>query len=311
MDRFTLISFVLAIALDALFGDPRKMPHIVRLIGFLSQTIEQRITAAIGRSILSGTLFWLLVLSAVGVPYLILNAFFSSMSPWIAAIFDGLILFQCIAFKDLVKHLRDIKIGLRKNIETGRKKVAMIVGRDTDRMDEDAVCRAAIESGSENLNDAVIAPLFWFMLFGPLGAIFFRISNTLDAMVGHRNKKYETFGKFSARVDDVLNFIPARLCSLLIIGTSFLERYETLKPDAALHPSINAGWPEAAMAHRLGIIIGGTMYSDGQLVQTAEMNKDSRQPTTKDIESAIRVMNTAYKRMLATCTIILLFRVFL
>ncbi|MBL4574700.1 MAG: cobalamin biosynthesis protein, partial [Opitutaceae bacterium] len=123
--------------------------------------------------------------------YLILSNLLFAINPWVKIVFDALIIFQCLAFKDLVKHVRAVKQALEQNIKKARQRVSWIVGRDTDRMDTSDVCRATIESGSENLNDAVIAPLFWLALFGPLGVLIFRITNTLDAMVGHRTERYE------------------------------------------------------------------------------------------------------------------------
>ena len=153
--------------------------------------------------------------------------------------------------------MRKVQIELDSSLEEARRRVSYIVGRDTERMDESDVCRAAIESGSENLSDAVIAPLFWYVVAGPWGILIYRIANTLDTIVGHRNQRYERFGKFSARVDDVLNFVPARISELLVLGFRRIGEMPGLAPDARKHASLNAGWPEAAMARFLGVVIGG------------------------------------------------------
>lgn len=293
-----VVAGVIGVGLDFVFGDPVRMPHMVRLTGNVSQRLEAVLARALGREVWVGVLFWLLIVGGfVGAYYLLAAAFFRT-SPWLKLLFDGLVLFQAIAYKDLVQHVAAVQRAFDKGLAAARAKVAMIVGRDTDRMERADVCRAAIESGSENLSDAVIAPLLWFALFGPVGALVYRISNTLDAMVGHRNARYERFGKCAARVDDVLNFIPARLCALLTLPPRDWGRIGELGPDAGKHPSVNSGWPEAAMAKRLGVVIGGRMYKDGKLVQTAEMNAGARQPTPGDIERATRVMLEVYVKAL-------------
>ncbi len=299
MDLYAITAYTIGIALDFIFGDPRRMPHIVRVIGFVIGKGESIMVSLLGRSVLAGIFFWIGIVALFVVAYLILSHLLFITDPWLKVVFDALIIFQCIAFKDLVKHVRAVKQALSKSITKARQRISWIVGRDTDRMDKSDVCRAAIESGSENLNDAVIAPLFWLALFGPIGALVFRIANTLDAMVGHRNERYEKLGKASARIDDLLNFIPARLCCLLILGFRNSLHWRHLRTDAIKHPSLNAGWPEAAMAKRLNVVIGGKMYENGQLVQTAEMNAGAPQPTPNDIERSIQVMSYAYFAMIA------------
>ncbi|MEM9157678.1 MAG: adenosylcobinamide-phosphate synthase CbiB [Verrucomicrobiota bacterium] len=302
MNEYFIIAAALGVTLDLVFGDPIRMPHIVRFIGWLTVKCEELIVSKLGRSIFSGLLLWLLLNVGLLTTYHLLASLLSAFSPWPKVLLDALLIFQCLAFKDLVKHVRLVRIALGQNIEKARKRVSYIVGRDTKQMDESDVCRAAIESGSENLNDAVIAPLFWLFILGPAGIFLFRISNTLDAMVGHRNERYELLGKVSARVDDVLNFIPARLCALFILPMKKLSLYTSLKPDAIKHPSPNAGWPEASMAHRLGVVIGGRMYENGELVQTAQMNEGRRQPNPMDIERSTKVMGIAYAKAITLFT---------
>ncbi len=292
------IALGIGVALDFLLGDPHRMPHLVRFVGFLAVQGERLLVPALGRSVAAGLVLWTVTVAICVGAYLGISAGLELVGHWAALLFDGLVVFQCIAYRDLVRHVTAVKTGLESGLEEGRKQVSWIVGRDTDRMEEDDVCRAAIESGAENLNDAVIAPLFWMALLGPLGALGFRIANTLDAMVGHRSERFEKLGKASALIDDGLNFAPARLCSLLILPLNLIGKWRSLKPDAQKHPSPNAGWPEAAMARRLGVIIGGRMYEKGQLVQTDEMNAGAPQPTRQDVIRATHVMGTAYLKCL-------------
>ncbi|MBK1878673.1 adenosylcobinamide-phosphate synthase CbiB [Pelagicoccus mobilis] len=292
------IALGLGVALDFVFGDPRKMPHLVRFVGALAVKGESLLVSSIGRRVFAGMILWLGIVGICLGGYWAVALLLEMVGSWAKVVFDGILVFQCIAYRDLVKHVLAVKSGLEQGIEQGRKRVSWIVGRDTDRMEEDDVCRAAIESGAENLNDAVIAPLFWIAVLGPIGGLLFRISNTLDAMVGHRTERFEKLGKVSARVDDVLNFIPARLCCVLLLTFREAPNWRELRKDAKKHPSFNAGWPEAAMAKRLGVVIGGRMYERGQLVQTAEMNEGRPQPTRADIAGATRLMGTAYAKCL-------------
>ena len=306
MDIVTFIACILGLALDLIFGDPRKMPHLVKLAGNLISQLERFWVKHLGRTIFSGTLLWLSLMLVMLGGYLLLRGLLSSIHPWLTLPMDAIVVFQSIAFTDLTKHVAAIADALSVSIEKARERVSWIVGRDTSRMDEDAVCRAAIESGSENYNDGAIAPLFWLLVFGPAGALFFRLCNTLDAMIGHRTARFEKIGKLSARMDDVLNFIPARLCSLITLGSWDIRAWWQLRADANKHPSWNAGWPEAAMAKRLNIVIGGEMYKDAKLLHTQTMNTGARQPNANDIRRSIVVMRQTYAYSLIAATLILL-----
>ncbi|MBC2607734.1 adenosylcobinamide-phosphate synthase CbiB [Pelagicoccus albus] len=286
------------VALDFIFGDPRRMPHLVRAVGWLAVQGEKAVVTTLGRTVVGGFFLGAGILAICLGCYLGVVTLLAGWSPWAKVAFDAIVVFQCVAYRDLVKHVLEVKRGLENSLEQGRQRVSWIVGRDTERMEEDDVCRAAIESGAENLNDAVVAPLFWAAFLGPVGALVFRISNTMDAMVGHRTERFEKLGKVSARIDDILNYLPARLCCVLILKLGQCFGWRRLKSDAKKHPSFNAGWPEAAMASRLGVVIGGRMYEGGELVQTAEMNEGARQPGRDDVEKATQVMGVAYFKLL-------------
>ena len=304
LDQGFLIACAVGIFLDLILGDPRRMPHITRYMGWLSIMGEKLLVPSLGRTVFSGLVLWLLTCLLVVGPYLIIAHYLSLWNPWAKTVLDALLIFQAIAFRDLVKHVRDVEKALAVSIEEARTKVSWIVGRDTDQMDESDVCRAAIESGAENLNDAVIAPVLWLLVGGPIGALIYRTSNTLDAMVGHRTERFEKLGKVSARIDDVLNYIPARICAALIWFEWKTLPWSTLKQDAIKHPSINAGWPEAAMCRRLNVVIGGRMYEGGALVQTAEMNEGARQPTGNDVIQCTHIMGFAYFKLLLVASFV-------
>lgn len=311
MDAPTFIACLIGLALDLVFGDPRKMPHLVKFAGNLIPHLEKFWVRLAGRSILCGGALWSSLIVIMLGSYLIIRTLFTAIHPWLVIPIDAIVIFHSIAFKDLTIHVLAVANALGQSIEKARARVSWIVGRDTEQMDEAAVCRATIESGAENYNDGAIAPLFWLVALGPIGALFYRMSNTLDAMVGHRNERYEKVGKISARIDDLLNFIPARLCSMLVFGKANLKAWWHLRTDARKHPSWNAGWPEAAMAKRLNIEIGGEMYLHGKLIQTATMNTGAQQPSTGAILNSVRVMRRSYACALLGAVILLTVKLFL
>ncbi len=310
MEMPTFIACILGLTLDLIFGDPRKMPHLVKLAGNLITQLEKIWVRLAGRSILAGIGLWLSLNGIMLGGYLLVRQGAASLHPWLTVPVDAIVVFHSVAFTDLTRHVAAIADALNVSIEKARERVSWIVGRDTSQMDAPAACRAAIESGSENYNDGAIAPLFWLVLLGPLGALLFRMCNTLDAMIGHRNERFEKIGKLSARIDDVLNFIPARLCSFIIFQSANLRAWWQLRSDARKHPSWNAGWPEAAMAKRLGIVIGGEMYLHGKLVQTQTMNTGAPQPTAEDIRRCIGVMRQTYAYSLFVAILMLALRSF-
>lgn len=306
MEYSTFIACLIGLGLDLWLGDPRKMPHLVKLAGHSISWLEKFWVRALGRTVLSGGALWLSLNAGMLGGYFLLRGALYGLHPWLTVPLDAIVVFHSVAFTDLTVHVRAVADALSVSIEAARERVSWIVGRDTSRMDQAAVCRAAIESGSENYNDGAIAPLFWLLIFGPAGALFFRMCNTLDAMIGHRCERFEKLGKLSARADDLLNFIPARLCSLLIFGSWNLRAWWQLRADARLHPSWNAGWPEAAMAQRLGVVIGGEMYLHGELLHTQTMNSGAPQPTADDIRRGIRIMQRSYSVALVIAVLLLL-----
>src|SRR6056297_786791 len=169
-----------------------------------------------------------------------------------------------LAQRSLVDHVRAVADALRLSVAEARRAVGMIVGRDTAKMDQPDIARAAIESAAENLSDGVIAPAFWFLVAGLPGLLIYKIVNTADSMIGYRTPRYEAFGWAAARLDDVLNVIPARLTALLIAASHWVLRdWRAVMAEARLHRSPNAGWPEAAMARALNVALSGPRSYDG------------------------------------------------
>lgn len=197
-----------------------------------------------------------------------------------------------LAQRSLVEHVQAVSDALRISTGDGRRAVARIVSRDTNDMDASSVARSAIESAAENLSDGVIAPAFWYLIGGLPGLIIYKLVNTADSMVGYHNDRFSAFGWASARLDDLLNWFPARLTAFLIAIThQDLAEWPNIKSDARLHRSPNAGWPEAALARALNIAIAGPRSYDGIIQDLEFIHPTGRQQLTlNDIDDACRTL---------------------
>lgn len=248
-----------------------------------------------------GVLVFCLALAAIGMGLLI---------QWISGFMAVLLAAILIAQKSLVQHVADVAANLRMDLTAGRGSVAKIVGRDTQNMTKPQVTRAAIESAAENFSDGVVAPVFWFLVAGLPGILVYKAVNTADSMIGYRSEKYERFGKAAARLDDVLNFIPARLSAWMILfANGQAMKSWSLRGDARLHRSPNAGWPEAAMAQVLGIALSGPRSYHGQLTDFPWVNAAGRKDAgPKDIDGAVRVLWGAWAVLLVIAVIISLLK---
>lgn len=294
---------LLAAILDAVVGDPpslwRRVPHPVVWIGGLIAVTERTLNRGEplrrrGAGVLALAL-WLAI--GIGGTLLLL----ALLSPWAGAgltLLGGAIL---LAQRSLADHARAVAEGLEQSLDAGRAAVSQIVGRDPDSLDSAGVARAAVESVAENFSDGFTAPLFWFALFGLPGIVGYKIINTADSMVGHLSPRYAAFGWASARLDDLVNLIPARLSGALIVlvaalslGLNGRQAVRAVIADAYRHRSPNAGWPEAAMAGALGLALAGPRRYGAEIVDDAWMNVTGRrEATAADIRRAVRVMQGA------------------
>ncbi len=230
-------------------------------------------------------------------------------SDWRGAVVIGVLAWPFVALRSLYDHVRAVRDPLRDGaMETARKAVSMIVGRDPNDLDQAGIARAAIESLAENASDGVVAPLFWGALFGLPGIIGYKAINTLDSMIGHRGERHEAFGWAAARIDDVANFIPARLTGLLfaLTGPEPRDALLCMVRDARHHRSPNAGWPEAAMAGALGVRLCGPRSYHGELADEPWLNGNARDPAAADIWRALEV----YVRAMLTVGAVLAFLAF-
>lgn len=249
----------LALCLDALLGEPRwlwqRVMHPAVLMGRAISMLDRHLNRGAMRRA-KGALALGLLMAGGGV----LGGGLSLLGPVIEVALAAILLAQ----RALVEHVAAVADGLRLSLAQGRRDVAMIVSRDTRAMDQSAVARAAIESGSENLSDGVVAPAFWFLIAGLPGLIIYKCVNTGDSMIGYKSEKYLEFGWATARMDDLLNLIPARLTALMIaLVGGVLTQWRAIIADAHRHRSPNAGWPEAAMARAIDVALAGPRAYDG------------------------------------------------
>ena len=290
-----------ALILDAAFGEPKWLwdrllhPAIVmgRVIGWCDATFNK----GENRQIKGALVVLFLILGAI-----VLGCVLSLLGPIVEILVAAIL----IAQRSLIQHVVDIANGLRLSLAQGRRAVSMIVSRDTKDMNETSVARSAIESAAENLSDGVIAPAFWFLIAGLPGLLIYKITNTADSMIGYRTPKHEAFGWAAARLDDVLNFIPARLTALLIaIPAGVVRQMPQIMTDARTHKSPNAGWPEAAMARALGVALAGPRSYDGVLRDFDWVNEAGEKTFgAPAIQHAITIMWQAWFMLFAALIVV-------
>jgi adenosylcobinamide-phosphate synthase len=312
---------MLALLLERVFGHPALLAgcigHPVMWMGALIETLDKRLNReALAGPVRKrrGVIALIALLLAVGVPTGIV-AWSLRQVPggWVV---EAALATPLLAQKALGHAVRAVADGLGRSLGEGRAAVRHIVGRDPEALDEAGVARAAIESLAENASDGVIAPLFWLLLLGLPGIALYKAVNTADSMIGHKSPKYFDYGWASARFDDFLNWIPARLTGLLLVvaaalvpGTGAAAAWETMLSDAAKHDSPNAGWPEAAMAGALGVALGGPRAYDGEVHALPTMGEGRAALDGGDIGRALRLYGMMLNLALAVCVVLaMLFR---
>ena len=291
--------------LDFIFGDPSRLPHPIVWFGKMISWGEHRLNKGshrMAKGAMMAVCFILLVFFAVwGFKQLIHNTVL-----WL--ILDTIIIYYCLAGTTLIREVREVFLALDRSLEEGRRQVARIVGRDTSQLAAQEVRTAALETLAENLSDGVIAPLFWFALLGTPGMLAYKMVNTLDSMIGYRTERYKDFGCWAAHIDDVANYIPARLTAvLMVIASGKLSLMKFLWKNGRKHASPNSGYPEAALAGILNCRFGGPHYYFGELFDKPFIGENDRELTTKDMHTAVRINRTAELLMLALTSVVVLF----
>ena len=296
---------LVALAVDAVVGDPpalyRRVPHPVAAIGKAIEALEARLnvpSASDTARIVRGGALALLVTLAAAAAGAIVHALVA-MAP-AGDLVEAVAASVFIAYRGLRDHVGAVARGIDVGIEEARAAVAHIVGRDPASLDRPAVARAAIESTAENFADGVVAPIFWYLLLGLPGLLAYKAINTLDSMIGHRDPRFLRFGRVAAQVDDAASWVPARLAAALLAGAALAVPGASTRAalratlrDAGRHRSVNAGWPEAAMAGALGYALAGPRRYAGRSVEDAWMGDGRRELGAQDIRAALRLYAAA------------------
>lgn len=279
---FRTVAFVVGWMLDIAFGDPPRLPHPIVWFGKAIAFCEHRLNKGANckaKGAISSVVL-IVITYVVGV-----------VLPWWCI---PIVVFFCLAGTTLIREVRAVFMAVDRSLDEGRRQVARIVGRDTSQLSAQEVRTAALETLAENLSDGVIAPIFWFALLGMPGMLAYKMINTLDSMIGYRTERYRDYGCWAAHIDDIVNYIPARLTALLMIFVAGrLDCFEFVVRYGRRHASPNSGYPEAALAGILGCRFGGPHYYFGELFDKPYIGETERPLTTADMQRAVTVNRRA------------------
>ena len=272
--------------LDLIFGDPSKLPHPIVWFGKSIAFFEHHLNKGSHRKLKGALVAIGLIVSVFVITYI-------TGKGWVL-VFDSIFVFFCLAGTTLIREVREVFLAVDRSLEEGRQQVARIVGRDTSELSAQEVRTAALETLAENLSDGVIAPLFWFAILGVPGMLTYKMINTLDSMIGYKTERYRDFGCWAAHIDDVANYIPARLTALLMaIASPRKGLLRFIWRNGRRHASPNSGYPEAALAGILNCRFGGPHYYFGQLFPKPYIGENEREFTTADMKHAVRINRIA------------------
>ena len=281
---------LIALALDALIGDPRWLPHPVRLMGWLTglldRTLNRERLGVAARVFLGAVAVLLVVGVSAAAGWAVAHHAAAFGWGWLAEL---ALVTMLLAQRTMADHMVRVARALDTGADPARAELRHIVGRDVSALDAHGVARAAIESGAENYSDGVVAPAFWYLLLGLPGLLAYKAINTMDSMIGHRSPRHRAFGRAAARIDDAVNWVPARIAAGLIAAAALAvsgaapgQAWRTMVRDAPRHSSPNAGWPEAAMAGALGLALLGPRHYEGEAAADEAWLGDGRKAATAD-----------------------------
>lgn len=289
---------VLGWLLDRKFGDPAELPHPVVGFGKAISACEQKYNNGNNRVAKGALVACGLIFATYAATGLLLHIF--DFSGLVSVVLKTAIVFFCLAGKTLADEVRAVFKAADSSLDEGRRQVARIVGRDTTQLSDQEVRIAALETLAENLSDGVIAPMFWYLIGGAPAMLAYKMVNTLDSMIGYHTERYLQFGRWAARIDDVANYIPARLTALLMIAVA--KRFDLIKFVAKYgnkHASPNSGYPEAALAGILNCRFGGPHTYFGEVFDKPFIGDNEREVNSADMERAVWVNRASEVTMLA------------
>ena len=306
------IALLIGWILDVVFGDPVRLPHPVVWFGRMIAFGEKRLNRGQHRKMKGALLAVGLILAVFGATWAIRKSCLMFHVSCLM-LFDSMAVFYCLAGTTLIREVRQVFLALDRSLEAGRAQVARIVGRDTSELSAQEVRTAALETLAENLSDGVIAPLFWLAVLGTPGMLAYKMVNTLDSMIGYHTERYLQFGCWAAHIDDVANYIPARLTALLMVvgcwvmGVCGINHHPSpithhlrfVLRNGKNHASPNSGYPEAALASILDCRFGGPHKYFGEVFDKPYIGDNDRELTTADMKTAIRVNRMAEILMIA------------
>ena len=297
----SLVALVMGYILDLIFGDPYWMPHPVRFIGNLISILEKVIRRFMPKTkrgeYIGGIILTVMVVSISMVIPLVIILMAKSINTYLALTVETFMCYQILATKSLKVESMKVYDELEKNdLPSARKAVSMIVGRDTKDLTFSGVAKAAVETVAENTSDGIIAPMIFIAIGGAPMGFFYKAINTMDSMVGYKNEKYMNFGRFAAKLDDVVNYLPARISAYQMILSSFFLRYDyknafkIYKRDRYNHESPNSAQTESVCAGALDVQLAGNAYYFGKLYEKPTIGDDIREINYDDIKKANRLL---------------------
>lgn len=296
------MSLIIAWLLDLVFGDPHWLPHPVVLFGKAIAACDRNLNQGKYKK-LKGAVVAITLIALTFASTFLINHILSQWNSIAAAVFQTIIIFFCLAGTTLIREVRHVFTAVERSVEEGRRQVARIVGRDTSQLTAQEIRTAALETLAENLSDGVIAPLFWLAIGGVPAMMAYKMVNTLDSMIGYKTEKHKAFGCWAAHIDDIANYLPARITALLMViaaGKPRLIRFVARFGHS--HASPNSGFPEAALAGILDCRFGGPHFYFGQLFPKPYIGTNDRTLTYDDMKTAIRINRIAEIIMIGILT---------
>ena len=282
-----ILPLLIGWTLDLLIGDPQRLPHPIVWFGKCIAALEHRFNRGAHRKAKGAVCAVALIAGVFGLAYALI-AFITNVYVKVAV--ESILIFYCLASTTLIREVRGVFKAVDESLQRGREQVGRIVGRDTSNLSAQEIRTAALETLSENLSDGVIAPLFWYALLGVPGMLAYKMVNTLDSMIGYRNDRYRDFGCWAARIDDVANYLPARITAfLMVLVSGKLRLWSFVRKYASMHLSPNSGYPESALAGVLNCRFGGPHDYFGESVYKPYIGENDREITTADMVIAVAI----------------------